>query len=289
MLRYIRRWVFAGIIALNVPAISVAGTVEPTLHIEKGAASSPQVALTLDLCMGDIDHRIFDILVSRQIKATLFVTARWLRRNKSAVDVIKAHPDLFEVANHGKNHVPAIDNQPDIYGLKTAGSLEAVCEEVRGGEEGLANAGFPQSKWYRDAAARYSDDAIKLVHAMGYEIGGFSLNADMGASLPAKTVARRISSAKNGDVIIAHMNQPKRASGQGVADGILELEKKGFSFVKLSDAVKPVERQTSVSDCNALQGIKAVDKRAVLQEKNPLQKTNRLDGASTLSGKIDGQ
>jgi len=111
------------------------------------------------------------------------------------------------------------------YGLKTAGNLKAVCEEVKGGEESLVAAGFPKPNWYRDASARYSKDAIKLVHDMGYEIGGFSLNADMGASLPAKTVAARISSAKNGDVIIAHMNQPKRASGQGVATGILELHR----------------------------------------------------------------
>ena len=265
MLQYIHRCIFAGIISLCVPAISLAGTSEPSLHIEKGEASSPQVALTLDLCMGDIDHRIFDTLVSHQIKATLFVTARWLQRNKQTVEVIKAHPELFELENHGKNHIPAIDNQPDIYGLKTAGSLKAVCEEVKGGEESLVAAGFPKPNWYRDASARYSKDAIKLVHDMGYEIGGFSLNADMGASLPAKTVAARISSAKNGDVIIAHMNQPKRASGQGVAIGILELQKRGFRFVRLSDAVKPVNRQASLEDCNVLKQTDALQKTVVGQ------------------------
>lgn len=265
------RCVFAGIISLSAPAITMAGTVEPILHIEKGEASSPQVALTLDLCMGDIDHRIFDTLVSHQIKATLFVTARWLQRNRQTVEVIKAHPDLFEVANHGKNHVPAIDNQTDIYGLKTAGSLKAVCEEIKGGEVSLLAAGFPRTYWYRDASARYSKDAVKLIHDMGYEVGGFSLNADMGASLPPKTVAQRISSAKNGDVIIAHMNQPKRASGQGVAAGILELEKKGYRFVKLSDATKPVERQTTISDCSMLEGKSATT------------------GTSTLQGAMNGQ
>ncbi len=209
------RCVFAGIISLSAPAITMAGTVEPILHIEKGEASSPQVALTLDLCMGDIDHRIFDTLVSHQIKATLFVTARWLQRNRQIVEVIKAHPDLFEVANHGKNHVPAIDNQTDIYGLKTAGSLKAVCEEIKGGEQSLLAADFPRTYWY--------------------------------------------------------MNQPKRASGQGVAAGILELEKKGYRFVKLSDATKPVERQTTISDCSMLEGKSATT------------------GTSTLQGAMNGQ
>ncbi len=248
------KFLMAGMLSLFIPALSFADTIEPKLYIEKGQASQPQIALTLDLCMGDIDRRIFDVLLSHKIKATLFVTARWLHRNKAIVDIIKANPELFEVANHGKNHVPAIDNQETIYGLKTAGSLKAVCEEIRGGEEAINAAGFPRSNWYRDAAARYSRDAVKLINAMGYQVGGFSLNADMGASLPAKTVAARILKAKNGDVIIAHMNQPMRMSGAGVAEGIIALEKKGFTFVKLSVAAKMVTLETEITDCNALQG-----------------------------------
>ena len=72
------------------------------------------------------------------------------------------------------------------------------------------------------------------------------------ASLPAKTVSSRIAKAKNGDVIIAHMNQPKRVSGQGVADGILALQSKGFTFVKLSDAAKTDKSDAKITDCNAL-------------------------------------
>lgn len=229
-----------------------AGAVEPSLHISKGDTKNPQVALTLDLCMGDVDHRIFDVLIEHNIKATLFVTARWLNHNKETVDVIKAHSDLFEIANHGANHIPAIDNEPTIYGLKTAGSLKAICEEIKGGEDAISKAGFAQSIWYRDAAARYSKDALTLIDNMGYKVGGFSLNADMGASLPAKTVFSRIAKAKNGDVIIAHMNQPKRVSGQGVADGILALQRKGFTFVKLSDAAKTDKSDAKITDCNAL-------------------------------------
>lgn len=231
---------------------SYAHTVEPSLHISKGDFANPQVALTLDLCMGEIDHRIFDVLLSHNIKATLFVTARWLRRNKETVAVIRSHPELFEVANHGANHIPAIDNETTIYGLKTAGSLKAVCDEIKGGEEALVATGFPRSYWYRDAAARYSKNAEQLIADMGYRIGGFSLNADMGASLPANTVRSRIVNAKNGDVIIAHMNQPKRASGQGVADGIMALKARGFTFVKLSDAVQSNNEQEKLTDCNAL-------------------------------------
>ena len=65
---------------------------------------------------------------------------------------------------------------------------------------------------------------------MGYRVAGYSLNADFGASLAADKVAARIADAKDGDVIIAHINQPKRASGAGVAEGVLRLKAKGFAF-----------------------------------------------------------
>jgi glycosyltransferase involved in cell wall biosynthesis len=71
---------------------------------------------------------------------------------------------------------------------------------------------------------------------MGYKIAGFSLNADYGASASAATAAKRISAAKNGDVVIAHINQPNRPAGAGIAAGLIELKERGVRFVLLKDA-----------------------------------------------------
>lgn len=239
----------SGLITTGVArAVSIVPPLEPRLSIEKGV-SIPQVSLTLDLCMGKTDYRIFDTLIEQQIPATLFVTARWLARNSAVVAKIRAHPELFEIGNHGRDHIPAIDTQKTIYGLKTAGSLKRICEEIEGGAQAIKAAGLDQQfkPFYRTAAARYSPDAILLIERLGYQIGGFSLNADMGASLPAKMVSQRISAAKDGDVIIAHMNQPQRGSGTGVAAGIIALKKKGMHFIKLSDGVRAGGRLGDIS------------------------------------------
>ncbi|QND54151.1 polysaccharide deacetylase family protein [Phyllobacterium sp. 628] len=209
--------------------------VEPKLYVAKGGPAAPQVALTLDACMGQTDLRILDTLVQNRIPATIFVTARWLRKNAEALAIMKAHPDLFELENHGLNHVPAIDNQPTMFGLKTAGTEAAIRTEIQGGVDAMVTASIAKPVWYRDATARYSDNAIRLIHDMGYRVAGYSLNADMGASLMAGQVEKRISAAKDGDVIIAHINQPSRAAGAGVAKGILALQQKGFRFVRLQD------------------------------------------------------
>ncbi|EFG37464.1 lipoprotein [Brucella sp. NVSL 07-0026] len=215
--------------------------VEPQLHIKPGGAAAPQVALTLDACMGKTDHRILDVLVKDRIPATIFVTGRWIKQNAEAVAVLKAHPDLFDVENHGAMHVPAITNMPLMYGIKTAGSLDAVRKEIEGGAEAITAEGMPKPLWYRDATARYSTDAVQLATSMGYKIAGYSLNGDMGASLPAETVERRIAGAHDGDVILSHINQPTRSSGEGVAKGILALKAKGMKFVRLKDVQTTME------------------------------------------------
>lgn len=217
------------------PRHEIIKIVEPQLHIARGGAASPQVALTLDACMGKTDHRILDMLVQNRIPATIFVTGRWIKQNPAAVAVLKANADLFDVENHGAMHIPAITNEPKMYGIKTAGSLEAVHLEIDAGATAITDAGMPKPVWYRDATARYSTDAVKLATGMGYKIGGYSVNGDQGASLLASTVERRISAARDGDVIISHINQPARSAGEGVVKGVLALKAKGMKFVRLND------------------------------------------------------
>lgn len=223
---------------LTVPA-GAGRLIEPQLHIAKGG-TTPQVALTLDACSGGVDERILDTIIDNAIPATVFVTGRWLAANPVAVTRLLAYPELFEIEDHGANHIPAVIGDDRPYGLMPAGTAEGVRREVEGGAEAVLSVTNTHPRWYRGAAALYSADALALIHALGFSVAGFSLNADLGASASAAVTAARIAAAQDGDVIIAHMNQPKRASGAGVAKGILTLKAKGFRFVRLAD-VEAVE------------------------------------------------
>lgn len=130
-------------------------------------------------------------------------------------------------------HIPAITTQPRVYGIRTAGTLAAVRAEVDGGAKALLAASGRKPVWYRDATALYSPDAVAEIRGMGYRVAGFSLNGDAGASLLAPIVDRRIQAAKDGDVIISHINQPSRSAGAGVVKGILALKARGYRFVRL--------------------------------------------------------
>jgi peptidoglycan/xylan/chitin deacetylase (PgdA/CDA1 family) len=243
-----RRTLLASLAALPLPltVLSTAaiahprhdGLVEPGLRITPGAAAGPRVALTLDACMGEADHRILDALVADAIPATLFVTGRWLARNAATLKLLLAHPELFELENHGAMHVPAVLGSERLYGIAPAGTLAAVTAEVAGGARAMAACGIAKPSWFRDATALYSPAALSHIRAMGYRIGGFSLNSDFGASLPARMVHARMLTARDGDVIIGHINQPKRPSGAGIASGAVALKARGFRFVRLMDAAE---------------------------------------------------
>ena len=210
------------------------GLVEPKLHLV-GKHQTPTVALTFDACMGATDPRILNALVDKHIPATIFVTGRWLKRNGEAFAIMKAHPDLFEIEDHGAMHIPAVDKPIKIYGIPAAGSPEAVKTEVEGGSHAIVAAGAPKPRWYRDATAIYSPSAISEIKAMGYRIGGFSVNGDGGSLLGIDATVRSFESAKDGDVIIAHINQPTHKAGEGVVKGIEALERRGYHFVRLMD------------------------------------------------------
>lgn len=220
--------------------------IEPKLYLPKAGGPTPRVALTLDACSGATDRRILDLLIAEEIPATFFVTGRWIRRNAEALALIAGRPDLFEVENHGLNHVPAIELEGTVYGIAAAGSMEAVRTEVEEGTRWIVKAGLAAPRWFRGATARYTPASASAIKAMGYRIAGYSLNADDGASVSAKTAARRLKAASDGDVIIAHVNQPTHAAGAGVAEGLKALKARGAVFVRL-DALEP-ETLAAVDD-----------------------------------------
>ena len=220
----------AGAFAAKLPG----GTVEPRLHIVPGGKAAPRVALTFDACMGKTDERILSALIANRLPATIFVTGRWMKRNPEALAQFQAHPDLFEIENHGAMHIPAVDKPMRIYGIAAAGSPEAVKAEVEGGAEALRKTGATV-RWFRGSTARYTPSAIAQIRKLGFEVAGYSVNGDGGSLLGARMSEKTIAGARDGDVVIAHINQPAHAAGEGVVKGILDLKARGFSFVRLSD------------------------------------------------------
>jgi peptidoglycan/xylan/chitin deacetylase (PgdA/CDA1 family) len=216
------------------PVFASDALVEPFLRLSIPAEASPRiVALTLDACPGGFDERIAQALVQERIPATIFVTALWLKGNARALGFLLDHHDLFTLENHGARHVPPVLSDGSVCGLHAAGTLDAVRREVLDGATAITDAAHIAPRWYRGATARYSPAAMAMIEGMGLRIAGYSLNADAGVSLPAASVAARMAKARHGDVIIGHINQPHRPSGEGIVAGVKALRRDGAVFVGL--------------------------------------------------------
>lgn len=191
------------------------------------------VALTLDCCPGGFDARLAAALILHRIPATCCLTATWIRQNPAALALLLAHPDLFGFANHGARHlVPALGERT-VFGQPVAGTAEAIVAEVTEGAAAIAAATGQAPRWYRAATGLYSQAALPLVRGLGQAIAGYSLSADLGASLPAAQVAARVVAARPGEVIVGHLNQPHRPAGAGLAEGLVALQAAGAVFVRL--------------------------------------------------------
>ncbi len=198
------------------------------------SAAAPRVALTLDACGGAADTALLEFLVRERIPATVFVTARWLAAHAPVLRTLRAHADLFELQNHGERHVPAvIGAQHRVHGLPGAADLEAFRREVREGARAVEAAAGQPPRWYRAATARYDEQALQELARMGVRIAGFSLNADAGGTLSAADVAARVGRARDGDVILAHLNRPASGTRAGLEQALPALRRQGLAFVQL--------------------------------------------------------
>lgn len=223
------------LIAVTSPAM---GAEQRPVEIHDQIASQPEtskrIALTLDACSGKYDGDLIEFLIRNRIPATIFATGKWLEKNPRGLSIIKAHLDLFDVEDHGENHIPAVIGAGrKVYGIPGERDVIHLRREVVDGARAVEEATGVAPRWYRGATAEYDAQSIEEIDKLGYKIAGFSVNADEGATSKKITIERKLEHVKSGDVIIAHMNKPASDSAEGLAVGLAYLLKAGFVFVRL--------------------------------------------------------
>lgn len=234
LLRYAMPLLGLALSAASLQAREPSPTIEIHDRLVSTGPSQRQIALTLDACTGRFDRDLIQFLIRNRIPATLFATKTWLDHNPAGVALIKAHLDLFEVEDHGENHIPAVIGAGrKVYGIPAQPDVVHLRREVSEGARAIEALTGIAPRWYRGATALYDAQAIGEIGRMGYRIAGFSVNADAGATLRKGAIIERLTHVRPGDVIIAHMNKPASDSAEGLAVGLKALLAQGFVFVRL--------------------------------------------------------
>lgn len=217
-----------------IPAWADENPVEIHDKLVLHAGETKELALTLDACTGKFDYDLIEFLIRNRIPATIFATKKWLDKNPFGVSIIKAHLNLFDVEDHGENHIPAVIGAGrKVYGIPGEPDIIHLRREVTLGARAIQRAIGVTPHWYRGATAEYDTQSIEEINRLGYKIAGFSINADAGATLKKLAIEERLKNVKAGDVIIAHMNRPASDSAEGLSEALSQLRSKGFVFVRL--------------------------------------------------------
>ena len=88
--------------------------------------------------------------------------------------------------------------------------------------------------YFRPGTAHYDDVAVQIVRQLGLTPVGFSLNADNGATSPARRVSAALTAATPGSIVLAHMNHPGSGTAAGYGAAIPALRAAGWDFVPVA-------------------------------------------------------
>ena len=142
---------------------------------------------------------------------------------------------MFEIENHGYQHKPCSVTGQFVYGIKGTASPGEVFDEIGKNGQKIQQLTGRQPKYYRSGTAYYDEVAVEIAGILGYQVVGFSVLGDKGATYSAAQVKVALLTAKPGSIIICHMNHPEKETAEGVIAAVPELKKRGFRFVRLSE------------------------------------------------------
>lgn len=195
------------------------------------------IALTFDACGGKegsgYDEKLIDYLIKENIPATLFINARWITANMDIFSKLADNP-LFEIENHGTEHRPLSVNGRLAYGITGTKNVNEVIHEVKDNADQIEKLTGRRPLFFRSGTAYYDDIAAGVVQDLGFQLAGYNVLGDAGATYNTEQVYKALLKARSGSIVLAHMNHPEKDTAEGIMKAIPELQKAGYRFVLLT-------------------------------------------------------
>ena len=197
------------------------------------------LALTLDACsgrgMGSFDKEMIDWLTQQKVKATLFLSGKWIRNNPNLTKELAQNP-LFDIQNHGYDHYPASSMGQSAYNIPGTKDIEHLFDEIIQNQNLLESITGRKTRYYRPGTGFIDHKALKLSQAIGHRVIGYDVVAGDASHPQSKTaILKNLRRATSGSIIIIHMNHPEWQSFEALKEWTEEKLSQGFQFVHLDD------------------------------------------------------
>jgi peptidoglycan/xylan/chitin deacetylase (PgdA/CDA1 family) len=197
-----------------------------------GSRHEKKIALTFDACPsythGGFDERIVKTLVDSGVPATLFLSGKWIVKHRDVAKKLALVPG-FELGNHSYSHPHC-----------TTISDDSIRQELEQTETLLKSIAGTSPKLFRPP---YSETDQRVEH-ITQNLGLATVMYDLASGDPDSTISRErliryvVTSARNGSIIVMHMNGRGWHTAEALPQIIQALRAKGFIFSKVSDLLK---------------------------------------------------
>lgn len=213
----------------------------------------PVMALTFDACGGALgsgyDADLIRFLTHEQVPATLFLNGRWIDFHWK--DILEIRDcSLFEIENHGRMHKPCSVSGRAAYGISGTAGVAELVDEVEMNARMIEALTGRKPRFYRPGTAYCDEIGVQIVHDLGYEVAGYNVLGDAGATYTCDQVREALLTAPPGAIVLLHMNHPGSGTWEGVMQAIPLLRLRGVSFVRLGEYHQSDQLDAAVArDC----------------------------------------
>jgi len=193
----------------------------PIYSVER---SDNTISITFDCAWGsdDIDS-IISVLKKHNCNATFFVLGTWAQNNPEAMK--KLTEAGHEIGNHSYNHTyyTTLNSEQMIADIQKANSI-------------IKDSCGVSPVLFRAPSGDYNNNVIDTVKSLNMEYIQWSVDSLDWRGLNCEQMLERIiPKAQSGDILLFHNDTAHTA--QSLDKILTELEKKGFTFLKVSDLI----------------------------------------------------
>jgi peptidoglycan/xylan/chitin deacetylase (PgdA/CDA1 family) len=233
-LTYIR--VFISVVALAGTAYG--GQIVDPVIVEHGPRDAKKVALTFDACPtgreDEYDERVIEVLTREKVPATLFMSGRWVEKNRDTAKALSANPQ-FEIANHAFWHPHMLEKDD-----------ERILRELKRTQDIIRKTTGKRPKYFRPPFGEVDERLAKLAAQAGLVTVQYDIaSGDPDPGLSAKRIIRGVvGEAKGGSIVVFHMNENGARTAEVLPEVIKQLREKGFELVTVGELLAAKDQKS---------------------------------------------
>jgi peptidoglycan/xylan/chitin deacetylase (PgdA/CDA1 family) len=197
-----------------------------------GSRSKKQIALTFDACANTYksryDSAVIGVLIRTHTPATLFISGKWAMEHIIETKFL-GQQLFFEIGNHSFIH----PHFPQI-------SSKRLKEELQLTQDVLFTITGKLPKLFRSPYGEINDSIVRCAASFGLTTIEYDLpSGDPDTLATTQRLIDYVSTkAKNGSVVVMHMNKRGWHTAEALPEIIERLRKRGFVFVTISELMQ---------------------------------------------------